>query len=67
MNTLSIVAFIVIALCAAYIAYCIIGASRLLRRDDMAPPHEKPPDTTGDCATTDESPSAHSFTTLTNL
>ncbi len=59
MNTFSIVAAIVIALCAAYIAYCIIGAVRLLRRNGTPSAHEEPPSVTGDRSTTDENASTH--------
>ena len=54
MNIYSIVALIVITLCVTYIAYCIIGVVRLSRRNRMTPPQEKPPDETGDPASTDE-------------
>ena len=62
MNTYSIVALIVIAICVIYIAYCIIGAARLSRRNRMTQPHEEPHDATGDNATTDENSSEHTNT-----
>lgn len=40
MNTISIISLVAIALCVAYIAYCIIGAVRLSRRHRTSPPKD---------------------------